>query len=359
VATVTEEGKLRIFIGSSGEARPVVRILEKEFKSSGFKVIPWDSDDFRIGGRFFLDLLLKAPDEYDFDFAIFIFRADDAISSRNTSYYTPRDNVLFELGIFMSRLGAKRTFLLAPKPWEVKLKILSDLQNYIPDYYDPPARAKTKGQRLANLQAALKPAIQKIKGRIDKLGPRDTQRLEQVAWVSPLLGEYFKARIRGGRVVKNLALDLGATWNIFHTLFERHDVRNITVQTLMMDGHSEEIITASGQTPTATQALLSEAKLVAYCKSRAAEMKKRRILLECRAYPRVPFVHGFLMRRFKLLLTTLLLENGKMVGTPNPYWELDFPKSTSRNRTARHSFAAYEEWFDEQWSRSRRVWPEA
>jgi hypothetical protein len=88
-------------------------------------------------------------------------------------------------------------------------------------------------------------------------------------------------------------------------------------------------------------------------------LAKKGVRFECHAYGRVPFMHGFLMRQHKLLLTMLRFENGKMVGQPNPYWDLDYPKtkSTSKARTVRHSFDAYEMWFDRQWKTARRVWP--
>lgn len=358
VATANKAQQIRVFIGSSGEARPIVRIVKNQLekrktKQHKVKVIPWDSDEFTAGGRFILDLLLNAPDEYDFDFAIFLFQPDDAITSREQSYYIPRDSVIFELGIFMSKLGMKRTFVLAPR--EAELKVMSDLQNYIPDYYARPQFAKTKAGKLENLQKVLTPAIERIAKRMDRVGPRDTQ-LEGAGWVSPLLTEYFKVPATA-RVVKNYALDLGATWNIFHALLEKPELRNITVQTLMMDGSSEELIAASGDSPTAAQALISEKNVVSYCQAQNAEMKKRHIVFECRKYSRVPFVHGFLMRGYKLLLSTLSFDKGKMIGTPNPYWEIDYPKPTSRSGTIRHSFKAYEKWFDDQWAAAVPVWP--
>ena len=40
-----------------------------------------------------------------FDFAVMILSPDDMTESRDQSYASPRDNVLFELGLFMGRLG--------------------------------------------------------------------------------------------------------------------------------------------------------------------------------------------------------------------------------------------------------------
>ena len=146
-------------------------------------------------------------------------------------------------------------------------------------------------------------------------------------------------------------------------MLQQPSVRDITIQTLMMDGSAQEVIDASGTdedaSPTAEQARKSAGSLMRFCHKNADDLARRNIRFECRASSRVPFVHGFLMRGHKLLLTMLLMKNGKMAGTPNPYWDLDYPKtaSTSRRRTVRYSFEAYEQWFDQQWEDARLVWP--
>ena len=42
-----------------------------------------------------------------FDFAILVLTADDLVASRDVLSTAPRDNVLFELGLFMGGLGPK------------------------------------------------------------------------------------------------------------------------------------------------------------------------------------------------------------------------------------------------------------
>jgi hypothetical protein len=337
-----------------------------ELGEEEFSVIPWYHDDFAGASRYFLDQLIDAPDEQDFDFAIFVLGKDDPTISRDRFYYAPRDNVLFELGIFMGKLGRDhngryRTFVLAPKPWKTKLKVLSDFQGYTLHYHDPPAPGKTKAERLANLGTVLKPIILTIKKQMQLSGPRDSYFIEHVSWVPPLLTRYLKGPSEP-RVVKNLALDLGATWDIYSAFFRQPDVRNVTILTLMMDGEAEDLINASGtEPPTAERARRTEEMLLTFCQKHGDDLTKRGIRFECRKYSRVPFVHGFLMQGHKLLLTMLLVKDGKMKAISNPYWELDYPTTTStaKNRTVRHSFEAYELWFDQQWQTARPVWPAA
>jgi hypothetical protein len=55
------------------------------------------------------------------DFAIAIAQPDDQTESREQTKPTPRDNVIFELGFFMGRIGRHRSLLLEPRGEEVKL----------------------------------------------------------------------------------------------------------------------------------------------------------------------------------------------------------------------------------------------
>jgi hypothetical protein len=50
----------------------------------------------------------------------------------------PRDNVVFELGLFMSHLGLNRAFPVVPGG---RVKILSDLAGFQPIVYEEPANA--------------------------------------------------------------------------------------------------------------------------------------------------------------------------------------------------------------------------
>jgi len=57
----------------------------------------------------------------DFDFAILVLTSDDITTIRGESQQTPRDNVIFELGLFMGALGRNRTFLLCNRAHRIAL----------------------------------------------------------------------------------------------------------------------------------------------------------------------------------------------------------------------------------------------
>jgi predicted nucleotide-binding protein len=73
------------------------------------EVTLWKEVFFDLGNTF-IDSLIKALSR--FDFAALILTADDLLMSRDVTTLGPRDNVLFELGLFMDRLGRERTFII-------------------------------------------------------------------------------------------------------------------------------------------------------------------------------------------------------------------------------------------------------
>ena len=68
------------------------------------------------------------------DFAALVLTSDDVVISRNRKSDAPRDNVIFELGLFMGALFHARTILICPRSTD--LKIPSDLLGLTPLTYD-------------------------------------------------------------------------------------------------------------------------------------------------------------------------------------------------------------------------------
>ena len=106
--------KRKLFIGCSCEAlhiaRSLKKVLKKHFRNS-IEPFVYDETEWKNLSAI-IDNLKNRVDE--FYYAIFIGYPDDIIKSRDTFYYTCRDNVLFEMGLFLSRIGKERTFFIIP-----------------------------------------------------------------------------------------------------------------------------------------------------------------------------------------------------------------------------------------------------
>lgn len=125
---------IRVFIISSAEALEVARIIQNALSHDDFVVTLWTDGVFKIAS-YALESLEAAVDESDF--AIAVAHNDDMTLFRGHDWPTPRDNVVFELGLFMGRLGRKRAILMEPR--EERVKLPSDLAGVttIPYVYQP------------------------------------------------------------------------------------------------------------------------------------------------------------------------------------------------------------------------------
>lgn len=150
--------RVRVFIISSVESLPIARIIETAFEHDPFFVELWSAGCFKVS-NYTIDDLEAAVDEADF--AIAIAHADDFVESRDEMWPAPRDNVIFELGLFMGRLGRSRAILMEPRGRDVKLP--SDLAGITTITY----RFEKGGQNAA----LMGPACNKLRDHIVALGP--------------------------------------------------------------------------------------------------------------------------------------------------------------------------------------------
>jgi hypothetical protein len=123
---------MKVFVGSSKEAFNVARELSIQLeKNNRVRTRIWDRDVFNLS-RATLEELTTIQNT--FDFAVFVLSPDDRTESRRLNYLSPRDNVLFECGLFMGALGRSRTFVLCDT--SKKLKIPSDFAGVTFATYD-------------------------------------------------------------------------------------------------------------------------------------------------------------------------------------------------------------------------------
>jgi predicted nucleotide-binding protein with TIR-like domain len=106
--------KPRIFLGSSGKQAKLVQALTRGLAEVA-EVEPWTAV-FNPGVST-LDRLVELTREVDF--AAFVFAHDDWTSNPSDATVqaqaSPRDNVVFEAGLFGGALGMRRTFILHAK----------------------------------------------------------------------------------------------------------------------------------------------------------------------------------------------------------------------------------------------------
>lgn len=136
--------KPRLFIGCSREAIRYARAVHEQLARYA-QVRPWYADAF-APNEYPMESLEKCLDTSDF--AVFIFAPDDVVLSRGKYYFQPRDNTLFEMGLFWGKLRRDRVFCLVPEKVDARddlvvgekvseFHLLSDLQGLNELRYEP------------------------------------------------------------------------------------------------------------------------------------------------------------------------------------------------------------------------------
>src|SRR5919199_224248 len=136
--------KPRIFLGSSGKQAKLLQAIARGLADVA-DVEPWTTT-FNPG-RSTLDRLVELSQEGDF--AAFVFAQDDwtTTDASHAGEASPRDNVVFEAGLFGGALGIRRTFILHANG----SKLPSDLLGLTSVRYDPatsPAEVRAINQKL-------------------------------------------------------------------------------------------------------------------------------------------------------------------------------------------------------------------
>jgi hypothetical protein len=159
--------KPRIFVGSSGKQEKLLQALTRGLEGIA-QVDPWTTS-FQPGTTT-LDRLFELAHEVDF--AAFAFARDDwttsnasASPSTGSGQASPRDNVVFEAGLFGGTLGMRRTFIIHANG----AKLPSDLLGFTCVRYDESMTSSE--MRMVN---------QKLRKAIEDEGP--VARIEGLWW---------------------------------------------------------------------------------------------------------------------------------------------------------------------------------
>jgi predicted nucleotide-binding protein with TIR-like domain len=159
--------KPRIFLGSSGKQEKLLQGLTRGLEDIA-RVEPWTTS-FNPGTTT-LERLVELAHEVDF--AAFVFARDDwttdspsASPPTESGQASPRDNVVFEAGLFGGTLGMRRTFILHANG----AKLPSDLLGLTSVRYGD-----------ATIAAEMKAIIQKLRKAIESEG--QLARIEGLWW---------------------------------------------------------------------------------------------------------------------------------------------------------------------------------
>jgi hypothetical protein len=149
--------KPTLFIGSSSEGLQVAESIQLLLNDDA-DVTVWKQGVFKLS-KGYIESLCEALEK--FDFALLILTPDDVTRSRKQQESAPRDNVVFELGLFTGKLGRDRCYFVFESDSDLKLP--SDLLGV--------SAATYRMHESGNLLAALGATCTQIRQRIRELGP--------------------------------------------------------------------------------------------------------------------------------------------------------------------------------------------
>ena len=151
--------RLTAFVGSSSESRPIAAAILENLEGK-VEITCWYHDFCKPTSSVFDDLLEQVG---QFDFGIFIFASDDIVEIRRHAAGTVRDNVLFELGLFLGILGKERVFIVATPDFQ-EMRVPTDLhgRNVV--------QFQTRGD--GKLVAALEIPCRKLHDAMKNAGPK-------------------------------------------------------------------------------------------------------------------------------------------------------------------------------------------
>lgn len=150
--------KPRVFIGSSIEQIDLSYATQEALEHDVEPTV-WTQGVFAPSRTAMASLIDQLDDS---DFGIFVLAPDDVTTIRTAQKQTVRDNVVFELGLFIGRLGSDRCFLIVPRGLD-DLHLPTDLLGITPATYDAERQD-------GNLVAALGPACSRIRKSVKRLG---------------------------------------------------------------------------------------------------------------------------------------------------------------------------------------------
>ena len=174
-----------VFVGSSTEGLDIARAVQVQLDYD-CQVEVWTDGLFTPGKTVFGALIHSIS---RFDFAVLVVTPEDVTLTRDRQRNTARDNVVFELGLFLGALGQDRVFMLRDRTKPIDLP--SDLVGVIAAEYQP--------HETGNIEAAVGAPCTRMRQQIKQLGVRPSSAYQQVSDAAAgvdRVGEYVRETVR-------------------------------------------------------------------------------------------------------------------------------------------------------------------
>ena len=201
----------KIFVGSSIEGLKVAQSIQVLLDNS-CEVTIWSQGVFGLS-QGTLESLVLALDKYDF--AILVLTPDDMTTSKEQMTQSPRDNVLFELGLFVGGIGRDRTFIVFDRSKQIKIP--TDLAGI--------TFASFQEFADGNLIASLGAPTTLIQNEIQRLGIRITNHLKNLGNATDefeLTNDRFKKLIE--LIARSRKVELEIIANQFGPLINKNNL---------------------------------------------------------------------------------------------------------------------------------------
>lgn len=325
-----------IFIGSSSESLDIAREVEVQFDNDALVTV-WNNDMFRPS-RGTLEELLEASSK--FDFAVMILTPDDLLESRGTSFASPRDNVLFELGLFMGKLGRERTFIMHER--NVNLKLPSDL--------DGIGRVLYRQRPDNNWAATVSPCCTQMRRQIHFLGTLKRQlsepllRFANFYLAADTMEAYLKECLchKASMSIRWIGTSMDYGWPLLKRCLDKLPtsnpyVVNLEIAMLSSDWSDIDAVNKGWRTTSDTIAVL-----IQKYRDAALATKTAQVNISLYRYKHMPNITGLLVDNEYLFLNYCTWIRGELSSGDNEY---ELYTSHDQN-IGRHKIAHYNAWFD-------------
>jgi predicted nucleotide-binding protein len=164
--------KPKLFVGSASETLRLAHAVQSNLEYAAIVEV-WDQA-FEPSKCILSQLLDHVS---NCDFGAFVFSPTDVVVLRKKKWAAVRDNVLFELGLFIGRLGIARNFIIVPRGCE-NLRLPTDLLGLLPLTYDPETLNENARVCLGAACNAISEVIEK-QGALDRK-TREIELLEEI-----------------------------------------------------------------------------------------------------------------------------------------------------------------------------------